>query len=320
LLIVLAGQLFLLRSLPYSKAFLVSKTVKEALSQRDPLTLSDLHWYPGPYLYARSLEPMRVVVRTYCSDLAPFETATCLANFFARRFHHGTPKHEFFDSDYNPAENLSNHLAGEPGHCVTRSGLLATTLLAVGIPARVVQIVPLDGSGGHNVLEIWDPKRGWLMMDPTYGGSLEVDNIRTSAIVVPTESVNPRWRKEAVLHKVMGVNSADAQRFYNEQRLMSSNIVYPEPWLYTRVGESVAPRLFQGKFVSIGSTSLRIGLGQRLLQSGILFTLLSLMLTLGMLAFRVVQSFQRRTFMIKNRGHRLYPKNTPVLETIDLPR
>src|SRR6266545_5495732 len=206
LLIALAVQLFLLRALPYSKCFLAPKTVEEALSEKDPLTLGDLNWHPGPYASAASLEPMRVIARAHCPGLSSFETATCLANFFAGRFPHGNPKREFFDSNYDPAKVLSNHLAGEPGHCVTRTGLLAATLLAMGIPARVVQIQPLDGSSGHNVLEIWDSKMGgWVLMDPTYSGSLDMANRHAAAISLPMESITPRWQQEPALHKVLNV-------------------------------------------------------------------------------------------------------------------
>jgi len=265
---------------------------------------------------------MRVIARAHCPGLSSFETATCLANFFAGRFPHGNPKREFFDSNYDPAKVLSNHLAGEPGHCVTRTGLLAATLLAMGIPARVVQIQPLDGSSGHNVLEIWDSKMGgWVLMDPTYSGSLDMANRHAAPISLPMESITPRWQQEPALHKVLNVTLTDAQKFYTEQRLRTSNIVYPEPWLYTRVGKSIAPRPFQGQFVMVGSTSLRLGLGQRLLQSGILLTLVGLALTAGMLAFRMVRRFQPR--VLTPRGQTFHPhlesENAAVLDTVTLP-
>jgi hypothetical protein len=71
--------------------------------------------------------------------------------------------------DFDPAAHFASHMAGEPSHCLTRSAILATQLLSVGIPARVVQFVPAVGKG-HTLVGVWDETIGWIVVDPTNGG------------------------------------------------------------------------------------------------------------------------------------------------------
>ncbi len=52
---------------------------------------------------------------------------------------------------------------------MNRSAMLATTLLSIGIPARVASFSPRSGWGGHTVVEVW-PGTHWTVVDPTEVG------------------------------------------------------------------------------------------------------------------------------------------------------
>lgn len=274
LIVAVAGQLALLRRLDYSKAWLARVSVKEAMAPRDPLALGGLHWDPAPYVQAPSLDSFRAVVAAHCPGRPAFETATCLSDLFSLRFPHGEPGVEFFENRYEPATALAKHLAGKPGHCVTRAGLLATALLAAGFPARVVQLVPGQGELGHNVVEVWSGTQGWTMVDPTFGVAVGTAGgpFAAAALETPdTVALRPYSDIGAVLH-------VPVKEFYFAGRagLFAGNVVYPDPWLYTRVGRRSAPKPFQGRFVIVGPRSLGLGLGQPALALGIALSLLAL--------------------------------------------
>ena len=254
----------------YSRASLRSVAADEAGSGGDPLRLAGLDWHPAAYATAAALEPIRSAVAQHCPGSAGYPLATCLANLFAQRFSQGMPTREFFNRQHNPAAVFQAHLSGEPGHCVSRSGMLAVALLATGTPARVVQILSQDGTRGHNVAEVWDDGR-WRVLDPSFAGRLESADGSTSAIDMTTAPF-PRWRHSATRVKVPGVNQAEALREYEQDRLRGALIIYPEPWLYTRVGEPMASWPLRGRFVIVGARTLQVGLGQALLQAGILLT------------------------------------------------
>jgi hypothetical protein len=269
------GQLLALRQADYSKAWLLRATVEEARAPRDPLALGPLRWDPAPYQSAPSLAPLRNMVATHCAGLPAVATAECLADLFAQRFAHGVPAAEFFDARYSPADDLAAHLAGAPGHCVTRSGLLAAALLAAGIPARVVQLRPLSG-GGHNVAEVWDQANGWVYIDPTYRLTVEGMPGTTSAAASLRPKAHTRWRVNTAMREVAGTGTETAFLYDNMDRLLGGHLVYPDPWAYTRVGRQLAPWPFQARFVVVGPLSLRLGLLQRLLHVGIALALLAL--------------------------------------------
>lgn len=282
-------QLGTLRQLHYSKAWFSSVTVAEARSPRDPMSLGGLRWDVDLYASAPSLSPLRQLVRERCPGLGAVATARCLADLFAARFAHDPPRREFFDSTYAPAQDLAAHLAGEPGHCVTRSGLLAATLLAAGFPARVVQLVAAHTAGGHNVAEVWDPVEGWVVVDPTYGMLLDGGRDQVSAAAALSAPVAAHWHVDPSIRPVPHTRRNEGQAIYaNGGHLLGGNVVYPDPWLYTRVGSKRAPYPFQGRFVIAGPRSLALGIGQPLLHGGIALCLLSLLGTLLSLALRPV--------------------------------
>ena len=280
------AQLLALRGLHYSKASLSFVTLQEALQPADPLALDGLRWYPEPYSLAPGLAPMRALVREHCPGLTGFALGMCVSNVFAQRFRNGQPSREFFDRQHDPVAVFRDHLAGEPGHCVTRSGMLAATLLAAGTPARVAQVVGGADGFGHNVIEIWDPARGWRVMDPSFAGLPVSTDGKTSAVEL-TLPPFPRWQPEPALHPVRGVDQQQAFLNYGEEHLRGARVVYPDPWLYTRVGRDSARFPFLGRFVLVGPRAMSLGIGQPLLQAGILLSAAAWLAVAARLFWRV---------------------------------
>jgi hypothetical protein len=280
-------QLIALRRLEYSQARLVTVSMKEAGAPREPLKLGGLNWDPAPYAAAPSLAPLRALAAR-CRGLSPVATADCLSDLFADSFPHGRPTREFFEAAYSPAQDLAQHMAGAPGHCVTRSGLLVASLLAAGIPARVVQLLPPDRAGGHNVAEVWDSTaKQWVLVDPTYRLVVEGARGLSSAAAALVAGPRARWQINNAGRVVPQARQQDDATLYSTaRRLVSGHLIYPDPWLYTRVGRPSAPAPFQGRFVVVGPRSFQLGLAQPLLQGGTLLALLALVASLLTLIVR----------------------------------
>jgi hypothetical protein len=166
---------------------------------------------------------------------------------------------------------------GEPGHCVSRSGLLAGVLLATNRPARVVQIYSPQ-KRGHNVVEVWDEKDGWVIVDPTFltlfrPGPGDALASRTAEPISPTTAVE--------LFSDKGVHLDDPPAYYFDEQdgLLRGPRVYPEPWLYLRTGPRFAPYPYRGKFLVPGAPLWHLGPVQTLLQRGILLCAALLLLS-----------------------------------------
>jgi hypothetical protein len=280
------AQVLLLRDLQYSKAALASVSLQEALQPADPLVLDGLRWHPEPYSRAPGLAPMRAMAREHCPGLSGFALGTCVSNVFAQRFSNGQPSREFFDRQHDPVAVFLGHMAGEPGHCVTRSGMLAATLLAAGTPARVAQILGGSDGFGHNVIEIWDQARGWRVMDPSFAGLPVSPDGKTSAVDL-TLPPFPHWQREPALRMVEGVDQQQALLAYGEEHLRGARVVYPDPWLYTRVGSDSARFPFLGRFVLVGPRALSLGIGQPLLQAGIVLSVAAWLAVAARLLWRI---------------------------------
>jgi hypothetical protein len=272
---LLALQLLALRHFDYSKAWLARASLQEARIPRDPMALGDLHWDTARYQEAAALAPLRALVANHCPGKSAVDTAECLSDLFARRFAHGVPSREFFDRQYSPAAELAEHLAGTPGHCVTRSGLLAAAMLSAGFPARVVQLLPSIGLG-HNVAEVWDPSRGWVFVDPTYRVTSAGPPGASSAAAILGAPGEARWHSNTNVREAAALRADFEVVYANLRRLLGGHLVYPDPWLYTRVGHRSAPAPFQGRFVIVGPPSFRLGIAQPLLHIGITLTVLAL--------------------------------------------
>lgn len=286
-------QVWMLKQMPYSRSTMTAVTADEALSPADPLQLAGNSWHPERYAAAQSLAPLRTVVQEHCFGLRAYETGTCLEGLFARRFRLGLPSREFFDADFDPAAVFAAHLAGEPGHCVSRAGMLAAALLAVGIPARVVQIVRRDGFG-HNVAEIWEAGSGWRVIDPSYAGNLRGPNGGIAAAAAVRSGNGAHWESDRTRPNVAGVEQAEATQHYRTEELHRSTIIYPDPWLYTRVGNPQAPRPFRGHFVRVGPRTLHLGLGQLVLQIAILLSSAGLLAIGSSVAMQALVAIRRQ--------------------------
>ena len=265
LLVLSSALLFVLRALPYSSCRLTSVSAAEAKRRPTPDSrLGPLSWPVTQLKKEPALGPFREAFRSDCGSARGLQAAACAAIALARRSPFGRPDTEFVDRDFDPVKHLKRHMAGAPGHCLTRSAIIATQLLSVGIPARVVQLVPAQGKG-HTVVVVWDETAGWTVIDPTFGGIVTgpEGNSPTDLLAAPASA---RWTP---LRSVSfpPSTSLDQQRYL--QSVLQGDLFYPEPWLYLRIGERAAPWPFRGHYVRIGPTFLTLGPAQRVLGGAI---------------------------------------------------
>jgi hypothetical protein len=167
----------------------------------------------------------------------------------------GNPSSEYVDRAFDPVAHFERHMGGEPGHCLTRSAILASELLSVGVPARVMQMVP-PGDQGHTLVEVWDDSLGWVVVDPSTDGYV----VARSG---PGAAVDLLENRESLDFKAFGrvaasASETEAMRLYF-QRLLTGNLLYPEPWLYLRLGAKVGPWPTRGQYVRAGPAHLTLG-------------------------------------------------------------
>jgi hypothetical protein len=260
-LLATALQLALLKSLPYARARLLA--VPRAATAQPPtpagFALGGLTWPLEAYAHDARLQPLRDYFGEFCAGRAGLAAATCLSDVMAAQFPHSAPRREFVDAHYDPVADLHEHRAGAAGHCMTRAALVSATLLAVGVPARVTQVFAADGNG-HNVLEVWDAPRGWVVVDPTLGGVV-VD--ARGPISAAQAAAAP-----AAAHVLVRGPAPRGAPPVEGMLIFDGSVVYPEPWLYTRVGPRVAAWPFRAAFAHVGPTSWRLGAGQAALRFG----------------------------------------------------
>jgi hypothetical protein len=254
-----AAALLALRELPYSSSAI---DVVQLGGSADSVGI--LEWDPAVYTRAPSLASYRDLVHEQCDGLGPVATAKCLHGALIESIPVGVPAAEFVDREYDPSAALAAHIAGAPGHCMTYSALLATSLLAAGFPARVVQILPRDGRG-HTAVEVRDRTGRWLLVDPTFGGALrQVDGSAAPATLVGSGTFV--W---APLGESARVDPGGLPDFYSHRQDAGGHIVYPEPWLYTRVGKRTGAWPYRGRFVVVGPPEWHLGVGHMVLAGAI---------------------------------------------------
>ncbi len=263
----MAASLVAVSSLPGRSSVHERVTIEElsAAPTSDGFQLGPLRWATDALHHDRSLDPFRELVAQDCPGRRGLEAAICFSNVLARHFPHGDPNHEFLDGAYDPVEDLRLRMGGASGHCVTRSGLLATALLASGIHARQVQLI---GPRGHNVDEVFDEHLGWVVFDPTFGtvyGGAEHPLSAASLLLSGHAEIAPVAATSSLRE--------DAPHEFDE-------IVYPDPWLYTRRGARAAPWPFRGLFVDAGKRSIGMGLGQQMARAALAVSVVSLVLSL----------------------------------------
>jgi hypothetical protein len=265
---LIVAQLVSLKRIGFASSLIQSAPPEMATSRPSPsFTLGPLKWNVRSYVTDPGLAPFRAYYRACCGRMTGITAALRLSNAFASQFAHGTPSMEFVDARYDPATDLQAHTHGEPGHCVTRSGLLATVLLSAGIPARAVQLAPRRGRG-HSIVEVWDRRYGWVLVDPTMGGLVGDQNGPCSAAVALRDPSRLRW-----LGGSETANPAmDPIKYYQGDGApaFSGGVVYPEPWLYLRSGHRSVNWPFRGRFIYVGSWQWGCGPAQALLRFGIL--------------------------------------------------
>lgn len=223
-------------------------------------SVGPLRWDVPAYRAAPSLAPFRELFAEHCPGRQGLAAATCMSDVFARAFKHGNPTTEFLHATYDPAAALALHLNGAPGHCVTRSGLLATTLLSVGIPTRQVQV--MTGDVGHNLLTVWDAESGWASFDPSTGTVFEEDAHLLSTHRAVTSDRGTA--KQVALASMPGIFFTTISEL--RKAGVKPEVLYPEPWLYTRVGERRAAWPFRGLFVHTGAAHWSHGPAQAALR------------------------------------------------------
>ena len=181
------GQLLVLGSLPYSTSWLVRAAESDAFAPPTPgFHIGDVAWPVDVYAASSELDELRRSFEAECEMTTSIDAALCISNRMARQCPHGEPVEEFVSPSFDPAANLQRHAAGSPGHCVTRSAILAGELLSVGVPARIVQLAPLDGSGGHNLVEVWDEETRGLLGFQLLGARARPERRSESVAPEPT--------------------------------------------------------------------------------------------------------------------------------------
>ena len=148
------------------------------------------------------------------------------------------------------------------GGSVPRSGILATMLLASGVPARVVQLV---GPGfGHTVVEVWD--YGWRLYDPMLAGAFG----DASSLLGAADLATARTLGLVELGTRPAGTFPATKIFGDQARLQAVTILYPEPYLYLRSGRRVASFPYRGAFATVERPGSVLGPGQRLAVSFVL--------------------------------------------------
>lgn len=268
--LALVIELFVLRELPYSTSWIEAVTESEVASKPTPnFRIGSSVWLVDQYAKEPSLEPFREEFERTCSGKAGVEAGICAAAALAERSPLGNPRSEFVDASYDPVQVLADHLGGAPGHCTTRSALVAAELLAVGIPARVVQVVPAEGSG-HNILGVWDAERGWMLIDPSVPGIVTLDGVSATTRQLLRSPASVGVFSSGTLIPAAETNAALRG---------AETALYPEPWLYMRVGPRAASWPFRGVFARIGRERILLGSAQKLLAGSIAVTGAALLVT-----------------------------------------
>lgn len=272
LCLLLGVEVVWLASRHYSKAWFDRVDLDEARAADTSLTLRGQSWDPALYRRSAALAPFAELATAQCPGRTGLALTTCLASYLAARFPHGSPRGELFDRDFDPVAVMRSHMGGEPGHCVSRSGIVVAALLATGVPARMVQLLPELPDRGHNALEVWEAGK-WVFFDPTYGGIVTTaSGARSAAAITAASAGELRWQQLSPRPAALEPHPQDWAGLYARPSTRFVHVVYPEPWLYTRVGTKQAWGPFNGRFIVAGAPVLHLTLGHTLLHAAILAT------------------------------------------------
>jgi hypothetical protein len=123
---------------------------------------------------------------------------------------------------------------------------------------------------------VWDDHVFFFFFDPTFGGTAKTPAGEQSAAALLASHSAIRWTQLGAVPASTG-EPLDPQSAYDgvPTPRFNGHLVYPEPWLYTRVGRKLAPGPFNGLFVVVGPPSLRLAVGHWLLLGAIVATSLA---------------------------------------------
>lgn len=268
---IISIQLYTLEMLDYSTSYINWFLINEEINvppPNDKFHIGNLEWNIKMYSESPDFEPFRQYFHIHCAGLKGVSAASCLSKNFIKTIPFGAPSEEIFEREYSPAMSFEKGLKGSPGHCVTYSTYTVNTLLSVGIPARFVQVF-FEDKAGHNVVEVWDEEKGWVFFDPLNNGVLSKNGREISAL----EAVSSEEKLELLDADTKTAARGYLTGSYNyaQERLFKNYVIYPEPWLYTRMGEKKS-YFFRGSFAAFGDKSYLLGPLQNLLRFGIIFS------------------------------------------------
>lgn len=269
--LVLAGivlvivQVSLLAKLPGASCLFVSSSIDEVSAPPShQFRVGDLVWNVDEIAATTALAPFRAEFNAHCRGLRGASAATCVSRRMAAAFPWGVDaKSDVFSRRFDPNLQLAASLAGEPGHCVQRSGIMAAELLSMGIPARMAQIVTSDG-GGHTLVEVWDAALGWVLVDPSYGGILGKSSQPLSVAAILAG---------AAIEIAPAHPPLSPERFYDRVSRSEATFLYPSPWLYLRTAAPAAAWPFHAKIARVGPAWFKHGGAQAALQVSSALTL-----------------------------------------------
>jgi hypothetical protein len=251
-----AAGLLILRELPYSTARITAVEAVELRRAPTPdFTVGPLTWRVSALQEDAALGPFRDAMRGACGDSRGLAAAACATRILHDRVPPGDPSTEYVDRHFDPIAHFHRHMGGEPGHCLTRSAILASELLSVGIPSRVIQMVP-SSEDGHTLVEVWDDSLGWVVVDPSTDGYVVSARGPALAIDLLTNRENLEWK--AFDHISPSPSEIESMRLYF-RHILSGSLLYPEPWLYLRLGPRVGSWPTRGQYVRAGPMRLTLG-------------------------------------------------------------
>ena len=267
-------QLAVLRQMNYSSCVIFGADPAEVdLAPTPDFQIGRLSWPVSDLARSEALAPFRRDFQKHCDGKRGMAAALCVSEWMVKAFPWGAPRRDFYSPTFDPVADFDDHvIRGEPGHCVTRSGILVAELLSVGIPARLAQVFTADG-GGHNISEVWDQDLGWVLIDPSFGGTISLDGRPLSAVSALGSSRS--------LQVIGGGSSAAQGGPFYMKGLKGGTILYPSPWRYLRTGPRSAMWPFMGRFARIGAGHLKYGGVQSILRTGIVVCLILFLVLLA---------------------------------------
>lgn len=278
LLGLIALQLIVMKSLHYTTSSVSWYSIEEAENEEKPspnFAVGNLKFDVEEYSKAKELEPFRIYYRENCDGKKGIKAASCLSENLLEKVPFGEPSDELFFPGYSPVKSFEEHLDGKAGHCVSFSGMTADSLLSVGIPARLVQLLPSEKKvNGHNVIEVWDEKEGWVLFDPLSDNLLANEN---GQYLSALEAIASKSKIKPIEAGTENITEGHLVDYYDGDTPFDKAITFPEPWLYTRVGEKESS-IFRGSFVAFGEGYFEYGGVQTWLRYSVLLCILLLLI------------------------------------------